>query len=44
VVRPGGAPGHHSDVEVDLRVDDAAHPIDELRRLLALHDQLRATS
>ena len=37
VVTPGGGYGGGSDVLVDLRVDDAASPLPELQRLLALH-------
>src|SRR5215210_1227059 len=37
VVRRGGGYGGTSDVEVDLRVDDHAAPVPELRRLLDLH-------
>jgi uncharacterized Ntn-hydrolase superfamily protein len=29
-----------SDVVVDLRVDDAEHPLEELRRLFGIHDEL----
>lgn len=39
VQRDGGYAGL-SDLLVDLRVDDHEAPIDELRRLFALHDQL----
>ena len=38
VVAPDGGYGGGSDVVVDLRVDDHAAPIPELRRLLDLHD------
>jgi uncharacterized Ntn-hydrolase superfamily protein len=38
VVRAGGGYGGQSDRLVDLRVDDAAHPISELARLLRLHE------
>jgi len=38
VVRPGGGYGGLSDRLLDLRVDDHATPIDELRRLLDLHE------
>jgi uncharacterized Ntn-hydrolase superfamily protein len=38
VVRPGGGYGGLSDRLLDLRVDDHQAPIDELRRLLDLHD------
>jgi len=37
VVRPDSAFGGLSDRYIDLRVDDAREPIDELRRLLDLH-------
>lgn len=37
VVRRGGGYGGESDVEVDLRVDDHAAPVPELRRLHDLH-------
>jgi uncharacterized Ntn-hydrolase superfamily protein len=40
VVRRDGGYGKLSDVAVDLRVDDHGHPVDELRRLYKLHDQL----
>lgn len=40
VVRRGGGYGGTSDVAVDLRVDDHPRPVDELRRLYALHDLL----
>lgn len=39
VERDGGYAGL-SDVLVDLRVDDHAHPIEELRRLYGIHDAL----
>ncbi|HET6686031.1 MAG TPA: DUF1028 domain-containing protein [Jiangellaceae bacterium] len=38
VVTPEGGYGGGSDVLVDLRVDDDATPVDELARLLDLHD------
>ncbi|MBF4160581.1 DUF1028 domain-containing protein [Nocardioides acrostichi] len=38
VVREGAGYGGHDDLEVDLRVDDHAAPVDELRRLLDLND------
>ena len=38
VVSPGGGYGGTSDVAVDLRVDDAPAPVDELDRLLSLHE------
>jgi uncharacterized Ntn-hydrolase superfamily protein len=38
VVRPKGGYGGMNDVLVDLRVDDHARPVQELRRLLELHD------
>ena len=37
VARRAGGYGGESDVEVDLRVDDHATPVAELRRLLDLH-------
>lgn len=37
VVRADAGYDGHSDVEVDLRVDDHARPIDELDRLLTMH-------
>jgi uncharacterized Ntn-hydrolase superfamily protein len=40
VVKKDGGYGGTSDVMVDLRVDDHAAPIDELRRLYHLHDLL----
>jgi uncharacterized Ntn-hydrolase superfamily protein len=40
VVKAGGGYGGTSDVMVDLRVDDHAAPIDELRRLYEMHDLL----
>ena len=40
VVEPDGGYARLSDVVVDLRVDDHPRPIDELRRLHGLHDQL----
>jgi uncharacterized Ntn-hydrolase superfamily protein len=40
VVEHGGGYARLSDVAVDLRVDDHPQPIDELRRLHALHDEL----
>jgi uncharacterized Ntn-hydrolase superfamily protein len=40
VVERGGGYARLSDVVVDLRVDDHPRPVDELRRLYALHDQL----
>jgi uncharacterized Ntn-hydrolase superfamily protein len=40
VVERGGGYARLSDVVVDLRVDDHERPIDELRRLYALHDRL----
>ena len=43
VQRDGGYAGL-SDVLVDLRVDDHAAPVDELRRLFGLHDQLFGTT
>jgi uncharacterized Ntn-hydrolase superfamily protein len=43
VERDGGYAGL-SDVVVDLRVDDHERPIEELRRLYALHDRLFGTT
>jgi uncharacterized Ntn-hydrolase superfamily protein len=40
VVKKGGGYGGTSDVMIDLRVDDHAAPIDELRRLYEMHDLL----
>jgi uncharacterized Ntn-hydrolase superfamily protein len=40
VVEPDGGYAQLSDTLVDLRVDDHERPIDELRRLYELHDQL----
>jgi uncharacterized Ntn-hydrolase superfamily protein len=40
VVERNGGYAQLSDVLVDLRVDDHEQPIDELRRLYGLHDQL----
>lgn len=37
VVRPKGGYGGYNDRYIDLRVDDQATPIDELKRLLDLH-------
>ena len=44
VVERGGGYARLSDVLVDLRVDDHPQPVDELRRLYALHDQLFGTT
>ncbi len=38
VVRPGGGYGGFNDRLMDLRVDDAALPIEELSRLVAMHE------
>lgn len=38
VVREGGSYGGAIDIAVDLRVDDHPAPVEELRRLLSLHD------
>ena len=38
VAEKGGGYGGSSDVAVDLRVDDAPQPVEELARLLDLHD------
>ncbi len=44
VVREGGGYGGHNDRYIDLRVDDHAAPVRELRRLLHLrHAQLEST-
>jgi uncharacterized Ntn-hydrolase superfamily protein len=40
VVSPRAGYGGESDVKVDLRVDDHAAPVTELRRLLGLHELL----
>jgi len=40
VVQRNGGYAALSDVLVDLRVDDHAHPIEELRRIYALHQRL----
>ncbi|HET7045453.1 MAG TPA: DUF1028 domain-containing protein [Gaiellaceae bacterium] len=40
IVQPRGGYGGLSDLVCDLRVDDHERPIDELRRLYALHDRL----
>lgn len=40
ITRKDGGYGKLSDVAVDLRVDDHARPVDELRRIWKLHDQL----
>jgi uncharacterized Ntn-hydrolase superfamily protein len=40
VVERGAGYAQLSDVALDLRVDDHALPVDELRRLYGLHDQL----
>jgi uncharacterized Ntn-hydrolase superfamily protein len=40
ITRRNGGYGKLSDVAVDLRVDDHERPVDELRRLYKLHDQL----
>jgi uncharacterized Ntn-hydrolase superfamily protein len=44
VVRPKGGYGGMNDVLVDLRVDDHAQPVAELRRLLGLRDLYFGTS
>lgn len=38
VVRAGGGYAGHNDRYIDLRIDDHPTPIDELRRLLGIHD------
>jgi uncharacterized Ntn-hydrolase superfamily protein len=40
VVRKGGGYAGFNDRMIDLRVDDAPHPIDELSRLLDMHELL----
>jgi uncharacterized Ntn-hydrolase superfamily protein len=40
VVKKDGGYDHSSDILVDLRVDDHATPIEELRRLYAMHELL----
>lgn len=40
VVRDGAGPDGRDDIEVDLRVDDHTRPVDELERLLRLHQRL----
>jgi len=40
ITRRNGGYGKLSDVAVDLRIDDHERPVDELRRLYKLHDQL----
>ena len=42
VVRDEAGFDGRDDIEVDLRIDDHTSPIDELERLLALHDHLNA--
>ena len=44
VVTPGGGYGGNGDRLVDLRVDDHADPVPELRRLLAIHELLTGTT
>jgi uncharacterized Ntn-hydrolase superfamily protein len=44
VVERDGGYARLSDVVVDLRVDDHPRPVEELRRLLGLHDQLFGTT
>lgn len=44
VVSPAGGYGGGNDVAVDLRVDDHAHPVRELARLLDLHQRHFAPS
>lgn len=43
VVDKGAGYGGLSDVSYDLRVDDHADPIDELRRLIAIHELLHGS-
>ncbi len=40
VVRDEAGPDGRDDIEVDLRVDDHTRPVDELERLLGLHQRL----
>lgn len=40
VVREGGGYAGFNDRMIDLRIDDAPHPIEELARILALHELL----
>ncbi|WP_107767292.1 DUF1028 domain-containing protein [Nocardioides terrigena] len=42
VVRDEAGPDGRDDIEVDLRVDDHTRPVDELERLLGLHQRLSA--
>jgi uncharacterized Ntn-hydrolase superfamily protein len=44
VVSPGGGYGGHDDRLVDLRVDDHADPVGELRRLHEIHIRLTGTT
>ena len=44
VRRKDGGYGGLTDIYVDLRVDDHAHPVEELSRLLDLHDLFLGTS
>jgi uncharacterized Ntn-hydrolase superfamily protein len=44
VVRPGGGYGGFNDRMLDLRSDDHADPVAEVRRLLALHALLTSTT
>src|SRR5438094_4172718 len=44
VVERAGGYARLSDVVVDLRADDHPHPVDELRRLYELHEQLYGTT
>jgi uncharacterized Ntn-hydrolase superfamily protein len=44
VVAPGGGYGGNDDNLVDLRVDDHADPVGELRRLYAIHVRLAGTT
>jgi uncharacterized Ntn-hydrolase superfamily protein len=43
VVSRGGGYGGSNDVAYDLRVDDHPDPVDELRRLLAIHELLNGS-
>jgi uncharacterized Ntn-hydrolase superfamily protein len=44
VAAPRAGYGGFNDAKIDLRVDDHAEPVDELRRLFVLHDTLFGTT
>jgi uncharacterized Ntn-hydrolase superfamily protein len=44
VCQAGAGYGGGTDVKIDLRVDDAPHPVSELARLVRLHDLLFGTT